>query len=133
MQKWWILIGNIYDSIFYIVDKEDDPALEAYVPFRVFSKYLINKGFGGVAYRSTRMALAGLQGKCLTLFNPEDAIYVQGEMEVYEYHKEGCAFLKKYWGWRDNLEDKIWEYTFLIKSDIISVYTKGDEWYGSCS
>lgn len=91
-----ILIGNICDSIFYAVDKKDDPALEAYVPFRVFSKYLINKGFGGVAYRSTRMALAGLQGKCLTLFNPEDAIYVQGEMEVYEYHKEGCTFLKKY-------------------------------------
>lgn len=58
-----ILVGNICDSIFYAVDKEDDPALEAYVPFRVFSKYLINKGFGGVAYRSTRMALAGLQGK----------------------------------------------------------------------
>ena len=91
-----ILIGNICDSIFYAVDKEDDPALEAYVPFRVFSKYLINKGFGGVAYRSTRMELAGLKGKCLTLFNPEDAIYVQGEMEVYEYHKEGCTFLKKY-------------------------------------
>lgn len=91
-----ILIGNICDSIFYAVDKEDDPALEAYVPFSVFSKYLINKGFGGVAYRSTRMALAGLQGKCVTLFNPEDAIYVQGEMEVYEYYKEGCTFLKKY-------------------------------------
>lgn len=91
-----ILVGNICDSIFYAVDKEDDPALEAYVPFRVFSKYLINKGFGGVAYRSTRMALAGLQGKCLTLFNPEDAIYVQGEMEAYEYHKEGCTFLNKY-------------------------------------
>ena len=91
-----ILIGNICDSIFYAVDKEDDPALEAYVPFRVFSKYLINKGLGGVAYRSTRMELAGLKGKCLTLFNPEDAIYVQGEMEVYEYHKEGCTFLKKY-------------------------------------
>lgn len=71
-----ILAGNICDSIFYAVDKEDDLALEAYIPFRVFSKYLINKGFGGVTYRSTRMGLAGLQGKCLTLFNPEDVIYV---------------------------------------------------------
>lgn len=84
------------EDIFYAVNKEDDPALEAYVPFRILSKYLINKGFGGVAYKSTRMELAGLKGKCLTLFNPEDAIYVQGEMEVYEYHKEGCTFLKKY-------------------------------------
>lgn len=91
-----ILIGNICDSIFYAVDKEDDPKLEAYIPFRAFSRYLIAKGFGGVAYRSTRMALIGLQGKCLTLFNPEDAIYVDGEMEVYEYHEDGCQFVKKY-------------------------------------
>lgn len=91
-----ILIGNICDSIFYAVDKEDDPALEAYIPFRAFSRYLIAHGFGGVAYRSTRMALIGLQGKCLTLFNVEDATYVDGEMEVYEYHKEHCTFISKY-------------------------------------
>lgn len=46
------------------MDKEDDPKLEAYFPFRAFSRYLMAKGFGGVAYRSTRMALIGLQGKC---------------------------------------------------------------------
>lgn len=91
-----ILIGNICDSIFYAVDKEEDPALEAYIPFRAFSRYLIAHGFGGVAYRSTRMALTGLQGKCLTLFNVEDATYVEGEMEVYEYYKDGCKFIKKY-------------------------------------
>lgn len=91
-----ILIGNICDSIFYAVDKEDDPALEAYIPFRAFSRYLIAHGFGGVAYRSTRMALTGLQGKCLTLFNVEDATYVEGEMEVYEYYKDSCKFIKKY-------------------------------------
>lgn len=91
-----ILIGNICDSIFYAVDKEDDPALEAYIPFRAFSRYLIAHGFGGVAYRSTRMALIGLQGKCLTLFNVEDATYVEGEMEIYEYQNKGCKFIKKY-------------------------------------
>lgn len=91
-----ILIGNICDSIFYAVDKEDDPALEAYIPFRAFSRYLIAHGFGGVAYRSTRMALIGLQGKCLTLFNVEDATYVDGEMEVYEYQNNGCKFIIKY-------------------------------------
>ena len=42
------------------------------------------------------MALTGLQGKCLTLFNVEDATYVEGEMEVYEYYKDGCKFIKKY-------------------------------------
>ena len=26
------------------------------------------------------MALIGLQGKCITLFNPEDAIYIDGEI-----------------------------------------------------
>ena len=52
---------------------------------------------GGVAYRSTRMALTGLQGKCLTLFNVEDATYVEGEMEVYEYYNDSCNFIKKYY------------------------------------
>ena len=41
------------------MDKEDDSKLEAYFPVRAFSRYLMAKGFGGVAYRSTRMALIG--------------------------------------------------------------------------
>lgn len=96
LQLSLILMGNICDAIFYAVDREDDPKLEAYIPFRAFSRYLIAKGFGGVAYKSTRMAKIGLQGKCLTLFDKSDAIYVNGEMEVYEYHKEKCDFIKKY-------------------------------------
>ncbi len=91
-----ILIGNICDAIFYAVDREDDPGLEAYIPFRAFSRYLIAKGFGGVAYRSTRMGKIGLQGKCLTLFDKNDATFIEGEMEVYEYHKDGCKFIRKY-------------------------------------
>lgn len=91
-----ILIGNICDSIFYAVNKEDDPKLEAYIPFRAFSRYLMAKGFGGVVYRSTRMTLIGLQGKCVTLFNVEDATYIDGEMEVYEYQQNGCKFITKY-------------------------------------
>lgn len=91
-----VLIGNICEAIFYAVDKDDDPNLEAYIPFRAFSRYLINKGFRGVAYKSTRMEKAGLRGKCLVLFEPEDATYVRGEMEVYEYHKEECRLIKKY-------------------------------------
>ena len=91
-----ILIGNICDAIFYAVDREDDPELEAYIPFRAFSRYLIAKGFGGVAYRSTRMGKIGLQGKCLTLFDKNDATFIEGEMEVYEYHKDGCKFIKQY-------------------------------------
>lgn len=42
------------------------------------------------------MALIGLQGKCITLFNPEDAIYIDGEMEVYEYHKDDCNLITRY-------------------------------------
>ncbi len=91
-----VLIGNICDAIFYAVDKEDDPELEAYIPFRAFSRYLIANGFGGVAYRSTRMAKIGLRGKCLTLFDKNDAMYMDGEMEVYQYHRDGCKFIKKY-------------------------------------
>lgn len=91
-----VLIGNICDAIFYAVDKEDDPELEAYIPFRAFSRYLIANGFGGVAYRSTRMEKIGLRGKCLTLFDKNDAMYVDGEMEVYQYYQDGCKFIKKY-------------------------------------
>ena len=96
MQLSKVLIGNICDAIFYAIDKEDDPELEAYIPFRAFSRYLLSHGFSGVAYRSTRMEKAGLQGKCLTLFDPKDAIFVNGEMEVYEYHQDECKFIKKY-------------------------------------
>ncbi len=96
MQLSKVLIGNICDAIFYVVDREDDPKLEAYIPFRAFSRYLLSQGFAGVAYRSTRMAKAGLRGKCLTLFNPKDATFVKGEMEVYEYHCDECRLIKKY-------------------------------------
>ena len=51
------ILGNICDSIFYAVDKETDPDLEAYIPFRKFSKYLMKIGFGGVAFRSTRFVI----------------------------------------------------------------------------
>ena len=27
---------------------------------------------------------------------PEDAIYIDGEMEVYEYHKDGCNLITRY-------------------------------------
>lgn len=96
MQLSKILIGNICDAIFYAVDKKDDPDLEAYIPFRAFSRYLMSQGFGGVAYRSTRMAKINLQGKCLTLFEKNDAKYIDGEMEVYEYHRDSCRFITKY-------------------------------------
>lgn len=93
--QWWlsvILTGNIFDAIFYAVDKKDNPKLEAYISFRVFSRYLIANGFGGVVYQSTRMQKIGLQGKCLTLFDKEDATFVDGEMEVYRYYQDKCEF-----------------------------------------
>lgn len=91
------ILGNICDSIFYAVDKETDPDLEAYIPFRKFSKYLMKIGFGGVAFRSTRMELCGLSGTNLVLFNPTDAKAVPGSMKVYRYHDdEPCELLKVY-------------------------------------
>lgn len=91
------LLGNICDSVFYAVDKSDDPELEAYVPFRKFSKYLIHLGYDGVAYRSTRMELIGLKGTNLVLFNPDDAEPVKGTMKVYKYHNDReCELIKEY-------------------------------------
>lgn len=92
-----MMMGNICDAIFYAVDKEKDPKLEAYVPFRKFSKYLISKGFAGVAFRSTRMQLIGLSGTNITLFNPNDAEYISGTMKKYRYHRDSeCELLKSY-------------------------------------
>lgn len=91
------LLGNICDSVFYAVDKEEDPGLEAYIPFRKFSKYLIHLGYAGVAFRSTRMEKIGLRGTNLVLFNPHDAEPIEGTMKVYRYHKtDECDLLKEY-------------------------------------
>lgn len=91
------MLGNICDSVFYAVDKEKDPKLEAYIPFRKFSKYLIYLGYRGVAYRSTRMELIGLNGTNLVVFNPSDAEPKKGTMNVYKYHdKEECERIKQY-------------------------------------
>lgn len=91
------LLGNICDSVFYAVDKEEDPELEAYIPFRKFSKYLIHLGYAGVAFRSTRMEKIGLRGTNLVLFDPNDAEPIEGTMKVYRYHKtDECELLKEY-------------------------------------
>lgn len=91
------LLGNICDSVFYAVDKEEDPELEAYIPFRKFSKYLIHLGYAGVAFRSTRMEKIGLRGTNLVLFNPNNAEPIKGTMKVYKYHKtDECELLKEY-------------------------------------
>ena len=91
------MLGNIFDSVFYAVDKEKDPKLEAYIPFRKFSKYLIHLGYRGVAYRSTRMELIGLNGTNLVVFEPSDARPKKGTMNVYKYHdKEECERINQY-------------------------------------
>lgn len=91
------MLGNICDSVFYAVDKEKDPKLEAYIPFRKFSKYLIHLGYRGVAYRSTRMELIGLNGTNLVVFEPSDARPKKGTMNVYKYHdKEECERINQY-------------------------------------
>ena len=91
-----LILGNICDAIFYAVDKISDPTLEAYISFRKFSKYLMSKGIDGVAYRSTRMDMLGLNGYCLTLFDPKDARPVMGSMEAYKYDSGTYELLKKY-------------------------------------
>jgi hypothetical protein len=92
----YMMLGNICDAIFYAVDKVDDPKLEAYIPFRKFSKYLMSIGIDGVAYRSTRMKLKGLSGYCLTLYEKNDATFIPGSMEVYVQDSDDYQLLKKY-------------------------------------
>lgn len=92
----YLILGNICEAIFYAVDKATNPSLDAYIPFRKFSKYLISKGYNGVAYKSTRMELIGLEGFCLTVFNPADIKPINGTMEVYEYDGVNYTLIKRY-------------------------------------
>jgi hypothetical protein len=80
-----ILLGLIDESIFEVVDKTDDPELKAYLPFRAFSRFLIEKGYNGIIYRSTRMNKIGLSGKNLVLFDKIHATYNKGTMKKYKY------------------------------------------------
>ena len=80
-----ILLGLIDESIFKVVDKDDDPELKAYLPFRTFSLWLIDKGYDGIIYRSTRMNKVGLRGKNIVLFNKKHATYKEGTMRKYTY------------------------------------------------
>lgn len=80
-----LLLGLIDESIFEVVDKNDDPELKAYLPFRDFSQYLIDKGYDGIIYRSTRMNKVGLSGKNIVLFDKTHANYKEGTMKKYKY------------------------------------------------
>ncbi len=84
-----LLISDIVDAIFKPVDESEDPQLESYIPFRLFATYLIDKGYDGIIYRSTRMDMLGQEGKNVVLFNKNDATYWENSMEVYHYGDEG--------------------------------------------
>lgn len=91
-----LALNNICNAIFCSVDKEEDPQLELYVPFRKFSKYLIAKGFDGIAYKSTRMELKGLEGTCLIIFNTDYATYKIGTAELYHIENDKYTLIKRY-------------------------------------
>ena len=73
-------------------DEEKKERLKPYIPFRYFAKYLKDKGFDGIIYRSTRMYKLRdsygerLKGKNVILFNKNDAQYDENvPMKVYRY------------------------------------------------
>lgn len=86
-----LLISNIVDAIFKPVDEIEVPELKAYIPFRLFSVYLMRKGYQGIIYKSTRMDLIGQEGKNVALFNKNDATYWENTMEVYHCGEEGYS------------------------------------------
>lgn len=89
-----LFLTLIDKTIFESVDIEDDPELKAYIPFRYFSKYLIEKGYDGIIYRSTRMNKIGLRGKNVVLFNNSYATYKLGSMKKYCHEDGGYTELK---------------------------------------
>lgn len=78
-----LLMKSIDEAVFLPIDESEDPELSAYKPFHLLAKYLINEGYSGIIYRSTRMNLKGLKGKNLVLFNKDDVNYVDGTLKVY--------------------------------------------------
>lgn len=88
------LLWNINEAIFLPIDEEKDPNLEAYIPFRLFAEYLIEKGYGGIIHKSTRMDLIDDKGKDVVLFNKDDAKVCNGSMKLFQRKKEGDIRLK---------------------------------------
>ena len=80
-----LMLSLIDKSIFEVVDIDTDPELNAYKPFRAFSQFLIEKGYDGIIYRSTRMNMIGLSGKNLVLFDKMHATYKKKSMKKYNY------------------------------------------------
>ena len=78
-----LFLTIIDKTIFETVDKMEDPELKAYIPFRFFSNYLIEKGYDGIIYRSTRMNKIGLSGKNVVLFDNSYATYQLGSMKKF--------------------------------------------------
>lgn len=87
-----IYLGKLFmkgiDEAVFLPISEDDPTRDAYKPFHLLSKYLINKGYVGVIYRSTRMNLIGQQGKNVVLFDNKFANYINNSMHYYHYDGE---------------------------------------------
>lgn len=79
-----MFLFNINEAIFLPVEKEKDPKLEAYIPFRFFAEYLMEKGYGGIIHKSTRMDMKGKKGKNVVLFNKEDASVCANSMQLYK-------------------------------------------------
>lgn len=77
-----LIIADIVEAIFVPVD---DKNTETYIPFRNFAKYLKEKGYDGIIYKSTMMEAIGQKGKNIVLFNKDDAMYCEGTMDVYQY------------------------------------------------
>ncbi len=82
------LIHVIVDAIFIPVEKNDDPTLEAYIPFRLFADYLKDKGYGGIIYKSTR----NKHGKNIVIFEKDDTSTCDNSMELYQ--RKGDEYIK---------------------------------------
>lgn len=80
-----LFISLIDKTIFEPIEKETDPELKAYEPFRKFSSYLQSKGYAGIVYRSTRMNKIKLKGKNVVLFNNDYASFVPDSMKKFKF------------------------------------------------
>ncbi|UFT99367.1 hypothetical protein KO561_19725 [Radiobacillus kanasensis] len=62
-----LLMKSIDEAVFLPVYESEDTEFNAYRPFHLLATYLINEGYSGILYRSTRRNLKGLKGKNLAV------------------------------------------------------------------
>ncbi len=89
-----ILLKILEEYVVKPINDDDVESIKEYLPFRYFAKYLRNKGYLGIIYKSTRMNLLNENGMNVVLFNKNHASYVDNTMQIFIKEKGEYKLIK---------------------------------------